>query len=427
MIAVVIGLLILLALIGVPIAVAVGLATVVAAMTGGVPVERLPQTFVSTLTNFPLLAIPLFVMAGKIMEVTGISRNLINFAQSLAGHIKGGLAYVSIVALVLFGAISGSSSAATIAVGAILIPAMVKQGFDRPFASALQGAGGIASGIIPPSIPLILYGVVAGVSVGDLFIAGIIPGLLVAVALAVSVWFALRVKGKRNPAPNLVYEPRASLREVLVGFVKAIPSLLMPVIILGGIYSGFFTPTEAGAMACFYGIIVGLVYRTLKIKDLGIILNTTASLSSVLLFVMATAAYFGSWVTMERIPQQLTSFLDAVNLPWAVTWLLILLALILIGLFMEASAALIIMVPILLPVAVEMGMDPVQFGVLMITVLALGLLTPPVGMALFVSSKVGDVSVESVIRPSLYFASAIFIVVLLILFFPQLSLMLLDR
>ncbi len=426
MIAVVIAGLLGLALLGVPIAAAVGLATVFAAFAGGVPIERLPQTFVSTLTNFPLLAIPLFVMAGKIMEVSGISRNLVGFAQSLVGQIKGGLAYVSIVALALFGAISGSSTAATVAIGAILIPAMVKQGFNRPYASALQGAGGIASGIIPPSIPLILYGVVAGVSVGDLFIAGIIPGLLVALALGAAVWLSLRMRGGANPAPELVPAQSGSLRDLLIDFIKAIPSLLMPVIILGGIYSGVFTPTESGAVACLYGLVVGLLYRAISIKDLGVILTSTSSISSVLLFVMATAAYFGSWITIERIPQQLTSFLDSVNLPWAVTWLLILLVLILIGMFMEASAALIIMVPILLPVAVGMGMDPVHFGVLMIAVLSLGLLTPPVGMALFVSSKVGEVSVESVIRPSLYFAGAIFVVVLLILFIPQLSLMLLS-
>lgn len=426
MIAVVIGLLLLLALIGVPIAAAVGLATVFAALEGGVPVERLPQTFVATLTNFPLLAIPLFMMAGKIMEVSGISRGLVDFAQSLVGHIRGGLAYVSIVALALFGAISGSSTAATVAIGAILIPAMVNQGFHRPFASALQGAGGIASGIIPPSIPLILYGVVAGVSVGDLFIAGIIPGLLVALSLAAAVWLSLRMKGKANPAPELVPAPAGSLREIVVGFIKAIPSLLMPVIILGGIYSGIFTPTEAGAVACFYGLLVGVLYRTISFKGLGTILTSTSSISSVLLFVMATAAYFGSWITIERIPQQLTSFLDSANLPWVATWLLILLVLILIGMFMEASAALIIMVPIILPVAVGLGMDPVHFGVLMIAVLSLGLLTPPVGMALFVSSKAGEVSVESVIRPSLYFAGAIFAAVLLILFFPQLTLFLLG-
>lgn len=425
MIAIVIGLLLLFALLGMPIAVAVGLATVVAALGGDVPVERLPQTIVTTLTNFPLLAIPLFVMAGKIMEVTGISRNLITFAYGLVGHIKGGLAYVSILALVLFGAISGSSTAATVAIGAILIPAMVKQGFDRPFAASLQGAGGIVSGTIPPSIPLILYGVVAGVSVGDLFIAGIIPGLLVALALAGAVWFALKRKGPRNPAPELVSVPRGSLRDLAVDFVKAIPSLMMPAIILGGIYSGFFTPTEAGAVACLYGVIVGILYRSLKIKDVGTILTSTVSISSVLLFVMATAAYFGSWLTIERIPQQLTSFLSSMNMPWVITWLLILLVLIIIGMFMEASAALIIMVPILLPVATGMGMDPVHFGVIMITVLSLGLLTPPVGMALFVSSKVGEVSVESVIRPSLYFAIAIFAVILLLLFIPQLSLVLL--
>lgn len=427
MIVVVIGLLLLLALLGVPIAAAVGMATVVAAMSGGVPIERLPQTFISTLSNFPILAVPLFVMAGKIMEVSGISRNLITFAQSLVGHMKGGLAYVSILTLALFGAISGSAIAATVAVGAILVPAMVKQGFNRPYAAALQGAGGIISGIIPPSIALVMYGVVAEVSIGDLFIAGIIPGLLVALALSAAVWLSLHTGTKRNPAPNPVLEPRGSLKDLAVGFFKAIPSLMMPVIILGGIYSGYFTPTEAGAVACFYGLIVGLVlYRSISLRDLGNILTSTMGISSILLFVMATASYFSSWLTIERVPQQLTSFLDSINLHWAVTWLIILGILVVIGMFMEAMAAMIILVPILLPVAVGMGIDPVQFGILMVLVLALGLLTPPVGMQLFVASKVGGVSVESVIRPSLYFGIAIGIVVLLILFIPQLSLVLLN-
>lgn len=426
MIVVVIALLIVLSLLSVRIGVAVGMATVVAATLGGMPIERLPQTFVSTLTNFPMLAIPMFIMAGKIMEVSGISQSLISFARAVVGHVKGGLAYVALVTLGLFGAISGSSIAATVAVGTILIPAMVKQGFDRSYASALHGAGAVPSGIIPPSIALVLYGVVAEVSIGDLFVAAVIPGILIVFGLALAVWLSLHSKSRSKVAPSLIQEDRVPLKGLLRAFIRAVPALLMPAIILGGIYGGFFTPTEAGAVACLYGILVGIAYRRIRFGHLGNILTSTISISSVLLFVMATAGYFGSWIAIERVPQQLTGFLDSLSLPWAATWLLIVLMLILIGMFMEASAAMIILVPILLPVATEMGMDPVQFGILIVIVLAIGLLTPPVGMQLFVASKVGNVSIESVIRPSLYFAIPIVLIAMLVLFVPQVSLILIE-
>lgn len=368
----------------------------------------------------------MFIMAGKIMEVSGISQSLISFARAVVGHVKGGLAYVALVTLGLFGAISGSSIAATVAVGTILIPAMVKQGFDRSYASALHGAGAVPSGIIPPSIALVLYGVVAEVSIGDLFVAAVIPGILIVFGLALAVWLSLHSKSRSKVAPSLIQEDRVPLKGLLRAFIRAVPALLMPAIILGGIYGGFFTPTEAGAVACLYGILVGIAYRRIRFGHLGNILTSTISISSVLLFVMATAGYFGSWIAIERVPQQLTGFLDSLSLPWAATWLLIVLMLILIGMFMEASAAMIILVPILLPVATEMGMDPVQFGILIVIVLAIGLLTPPVGMQLFVASKVGNVSIESVIRPSLYFAIPIVLIAMLVLFVPQVSLILIE-
>lgn len=425
---VVLFLLVALAIIGVPIAIALGVVTVIGAISADVPFYNLPQTYVGTLTNFPIVAIPLFVLAGKLMEVSGISANLIGFAKTLVGHMRGGMGYVSLLALGIFGAISGSATAATVAIGALLIPAMVAQGYTRPFAASLQGVGGIISGIIPPSIALVMYGVVAEVSIGDLFIAGIVPGALIGVGLAVALWIALRMGPKFNPAPDLQLLPRASLKNVVLSFVKAVPSLFMPVLILGGIYSGFFTPTEAGAIACLYALLLwAFLFRSITVKKLYEVFVSSIGLSSLLLFIMAIAGYFSSWLAIERVPQMLVDSLRALDPPAVVTLLILVISLLVIGMFMEGLAALVIVTPIMLPIAMDMGLDPVQFGLFLILVLCVGLITPPVGIQLFTAAKVGGTSVASVIKPSLYFASVLLFVALLVFFFPGLTLGILNR
>lgn len=425
---VVLLLLVVLAIIGVPIAIALGIATIIGALSAGVPFFSLPQSYVGTLTNFPIVAIPLFVLAGKFMEASGISASLIAFAKTLVGHLRGGIGYVSILALGFFGAISGSATAATVAIGALLIPAMVAQGYSRPFAASLQGVGGIISGIIPPSIALVIYGVVAEVSIGDLFIAGVVPGVMIIIGLGVALWIALRMGPKYNPAPNLKLVPRATLKGVGLSFVTAVPSLFMPVLILGGIYTGFFTPTEAGAVACLYAFVLwAVLFRSMTWSKLCEVFVSSIGLSSLLLFIMAIAGYFSSWLTVERVPQMLVEALRALELPMLVTLLILVITLLIIGMFMEGLAALVIVTPIMLPIALDMGIDPVQFGLFLILMLCVGLVTPPVGIQLFTAAKVGGTSVSSVIKPSLYFASVLLVVGMLVFFFPGLTLFLLGR
>ncbi len=404
--------------INVPIAIALGLAAVtVLIVGGGMPLIVLPQKMFAALDSFPLMAAPFFILAGKLMEHGGISERLIEFAKSLVGQFKGGLAHVSIVACVFFAAISGSATATTAAIGSILIPSMVKAGYDRNFATAIQAAGGTTGIIIPPSVPLVLYGVAASVSVSDLFVAGIIPGIMIGFSLMVVAYIVSTVKGYGKDAE------KTNMKRIFRKLREALLALLMPVIILGGIYGGFFTPTEASVVAVVYGFIIGtFVYKQISLKKLREILVSSSVTTSVILFIIATAALFGMLLTREHVPQDIAGMFLEANLSPIMILLLLNLFLLVVGTFMETIAAIIILTPILLPVATSIGVDPVHFGIIMITNLAIGLITPPVGVALFVGAQVGNARYEGVVKAVVPFLIMMIVDVLLITFIPGLSL-----
>ncbi|MFC2949702.1 TRAP transporter large permease [Virgibacillus sediminis] len=403
-------------IINVPIAVALGLATfIVVFLSGSVDVSTMPQRMFSALDSFPLLAAPFFILAGKIMEHGGISEKLVQFAGSLVGHLRGGLAHVSIVTCMFFAALSGSSVATTAAIGAILIPAMVKAGYDRNFSAAVQAAGGTTGIIIPPSVPMVLFAVTGGVSIGDLFLAGIIPGIIVGLSLMVVAYIYSVMKGYKT-------SERQKFGQMGRSFLDAILALFMPVIILGGIYGGFFTATEASVVAVVYGLLIGIfVYRKITLPVFKEILLSTVLTVSALSLIIASASFFGLWLTVERVPHMMGEYITSANLPAFAIFLMIVAVLLVVGMFMEALSAIIILTPILLPIVTTLGMDPVQFGIIMVVTLSIGLITPPIGMNLFVAAKVGSTGYESLIRPAVPFIAILILDVIIFILFPQIS------
>ena len=408
----------LLIVINVPVAIALAIASIaVFVVSGNIPLLIVPQKMFAALDSFPLMAAPFFILAGKLMEHGGISERLIKFANSLVGSVKGGLAYVSIIACCFFAAISGSATATTAAVGGILIPAMVKAGYDRGFATAVQAAAGTTGIIIPPSVPMVMYGVSAGVSISSLFLAGAIPGILIGLSLMAVSYFIMRNQNLAGSAEKI------SFKNVWNAFRQSVLAILMPVIILGGIYSGIFTPTEASVVAVVYGLIIGIfVYRLINLKVLREILVQSVVTTSVILLMTSTASLFGMVLTRERVPQTVAGFFESADMHPIVVILLINLFLLIVGTFMEAIASIIILTPILLPIATGAGLDPIHFGVIMVTNLAIGLLTPPVGLSLFVGSQIGNVKFEKLVRAVVPFLIMMIVDVLLISFIPELTL-----
>lgn len=412
------GVLALFFLIGVPVAVALGMsASAIFFLEGNVSLIAVMQRMFNSVDSFPLLAIPFFILAGKLMESGGISRRLIHFANVMFGRVKGGLAIVSIVACSFFAAISGSAAATTAAVGALLIPEMIKRGYERDFSTAVQAAGGTIGIMIPPSVPLILYGVIAGVSIGDLFIAGIVPGIFVAVSLMILVYIISIKKGYGGGE-------RFTAKDFGKAFADAILALLMPVIILGGIYGGVFTPTEAAVVAVVYGLIVGLfIYREIKWKELSGIFTSSVITSAVILFIIAGASAFGYYLTRERVPREMAEFMLGITDNWIIALLIINLLLLIIGTFLETSAAIIILTPILVPIAEALGIDLIHFGIIMIVNLAIGFITPPVGVNLFVAANIAGTKFEKLIRAIVPFIIIMIVDVIIISFIPEISLL----
>lgn len=415
------GLLIILLLINVPIAVALGLSAMIVFMIqDSVPMMVIVQKMFNSLDSFPLMAIPFFILAGKLMETGGISKRLVDFANNLVGRFHGGLAIVSVLACMFFAAVSGSAAATTAAVGGILIPAMVQRGYDKDFSTALQAAGGTIGVMIPPSVPLVLFGVIAGVSIGDLFIAGIIPGIFVGITLIIVAYFISRKRGYGK-------EEKKPVKEILISFFKAILAILMPFIILGGIYGGVFTPTEASVVAVVYGLIVGLfIYREIKWKDLPDIFVSSAITSAVILFIISCASIFGILLTREQIPNDISAAMLSMTDNPIMILIIINIILLIVGTFMETAAAIVILAPILVPIASGAGIDLVHFGVIMVVNLAIGMITPPVGINLFVGANIANISLERVVKAIVPFLIMLIVDVFIISFMPSLSLLLLD-
>lgn len=421
MIAVLFISLIVLFLIGVPVAIALGLSSSLALLVAGdTPLLVLAQRAFVSLDSFPLMAIPLFMLAGVIMEYGGISQKLINLANAITGHVSGGLAIVTVVTTMFFAAISGSSVAATAALGAILIPAMVKRGYHTEFAGSVQAVSGTLGIIIPPSIPLILFGVAAGTSIGDLFIAGMIPGIVIGLGLIITV---IILSKKRN----YLKEQRKTGAEIGKAFIDAIPALIMPVIILGGIYSGIFTATEAAGVAVAYAFLVSvLFYKAINWKNIWELPNQATITTSTIMFIIASAGLFSWILTIENIPQRVANVFTSFSDNPTVFLSCIVILLLLVGMFMETNASIIILAPILAPVAMEIGIDPVHFGIVMIVTLAIGMVTPPLGLNLFVAGKIGNVRIDQLTKGMVPFYIAVLITLLIIVFIPSVSIGILN-
>lgn len=401
---------------GVPIAISLGLSTVLGIfLHETLPMEIVPQRIFVSLNSFPLMAIPFFILAGNIMGIGSMSKRLVNFASSLVGHFSGGLAMVAIVTSMFFAAISGSGAATTAAIGSILIPAMIAKGYKIEYAAANQAVAGALGIIIPPSIAMILYGVAAEVSIGDLFIAGIIPGLLITFSLLVSAI----IIAKRN---GYVGEEKQSFPSVLKAFKEAILAILMPLIVLGGIYTGVFTPTEASVVAVVYSLVVGMfVYRDITPQQLGKVLKDSAINSSVIMFVIGAAGLFGFFIGINSVPDMIYESISSLVSSKYAFLFLVNVILFVAGMFLEGGAAILILVPLLLGTAVNLGIDPVHFGVIMVCNLAIGLVTPPVGIDLFVVSKLTNVSIMRIAKYAIPLILILILDVLIITYVPILS------
>ena len=402
------------------VAVSIGLASMLGIQIGNANMLISVKEMFNAMNKFPLAAIPFFILAGNIMETGGISRRLVEFAKSIVGGVQGGLPMTCVLTCMIFAAVSGSSVATTFAIGAILIPALIKHGYPTPFAAALQATSAELGVIIPPSIPMILYGVSAEVSIGEMFIAGFGPGIFIGIALMVFVHIYCRIKGwGKNDGDGRLSFGKATWQ---AGW-----ALMMPVIILGGIYGGIFTPTEASAVSVFYALVVGtLIYREIDFKSLYPILRKSVISSAVIMFIIANAGLFAFLITRAGVPDAIGVWLKDVLKTPAYFLLGVNLALFIIGMFIETSAAIIVLAPILAPVAVHFGIDPIHFGLVMVVNLALGMITPPFGVNLFAACTVAKISLDRIIPYLLPFVLVILACLMVVTYVPELSLFLRD-
>ena len=402
------------------VAVSIGLASVLGIQVNNANMLISVKEMFNAINKFPLAAIPFFILAGNLMETGGISRRLVEFAKSIVGGVQGGLPMTCVLTCMIFAAVSGSSVATTFAVGAILIPALIKHGYPTSYAAALQATSAELGVIIPPSIPMILYGVSAEVSIGELFIAGVGPGIFIGLSLMACVWAYCKLKGwGKNDGDGRLSFGRATWEAAL--------ALLMPVIILGGIYGGIFTPTEAAAVAVFYALVVGmLIYREINIASLMVVLRKSVISSAVIMFIIANAGLFAFLITRAGVPDAIGRWLEAVLQSPMLFLLGINAALFVIGMFIETSAAIIVLAPILAPVAMHFGIDPVHFGMIMVVNLALGMITPPFGVNLFAACTVAKISLDRIIPHLLPFVLVILACLMVITYVPALSLTLRD-
>ena len=402
------------------VAVSIGLSAVVGIQVGNANMLISVKEMFNSINKFPLAAIPFFILAGNLMETGGISRRLVEFAKSIVGGVQGGLPMTCVLTCMIFAAVSGSSVATTFAIGAILIPALIKHGYPRPWATALQATSAELGVIIPPSIPMILFGVSAEVSIGELFVAGVGPGLLIGGALMLFVWLYAKFRGwGKNDGDGRLSFGKATWQ---AGW-----ALMMPVVVLGGIYGGIFTPTEAAAVAVFYSFIVGtLIYREIGLRDMYNILRKSVISSAVIMFIIANAGLFAFSITRAGVPAAIGLWLEDV-LKSPIYFLLgINAALFIIGMFIETGAAIIVLAPILVPVAVHFGIDPVHFGMVMVVNLALGMITPPFGVNLFAACTVAKISLDRIIKDLIPFICVILACLMLISYVPEISLALRD-
>ena len=403
-------------ILGVPVAVAIGLASVIGIEAhGSLPLLLVAQRMFTGIDSFPLMAIPLFILAGNLMSAGGISRRLVELAKALVGGMQGGLACTCVLTCMLFASVSGSSVATTFAIGAILIPAMVKHHYPKPLAASVQASSAELGVLIPPSIPLILYGVSTDTSIGQLFVAGLGPGVVVASSLMVLVLVICRLRGIGKEDGHDRQSPGAAL-------LAALPALMVPIVILGGIYTGVFTPTEASAVAVVTALVTGmLIYRELKLKYLPDILKRTIISISVIMVIIAAAALFSFLITRSGLPNEIAILFREVFESRIAFLLAVNILLLIVGMFIETSAAILVLAPILAPIAVSYGVDPVHFGLIIVVNLALGMITPPLGVNLFAACTVANLRIAQIIPQLAWFVLTIFAALMIITYVPQIT------
>jgi len=408
--------LLILFVIDTPIAIAIGVSSIFAiVLQGDFPLMMIAQRMFSGTDSFHLMAVPLFMFAGVLMEAGGISKRIIDFANALVGWLPGGLAAVTIVSAMFFAGISGSAAADAAAVGAILIPAMKKSGYSSDFAAAVQAAGGSIGVIIPPSIPMIIFGFLTGASIGQLFAAGILPGVLIGLSLIIVSTIISMKHGYSSSAPF-------ALTEVWRTFKRALLAMGAPIIILGGILTGIFTATESAAVAVIYALVVGMfIYREIGVKDLFPLFRDGAVISGIVMFIIAMASIFSWLAAMEDIPAQLAGGLLSLTDNRILLLLLINLVLLIAGTFIETTASLILLVPMITAMLPALNLDIIQLGVIVVTNLAIGMLTPPMGICLIVSCSISGDKLGAVSRQVIPFLAILIIDLLIITFYSPLT------
>jgi tripartite ATP-independent transporter DctM subunit len=412
------GLMVFLFALGVPIAVSIGLTCLaVVAIDGGlqaIPTELFALQMMRGLNNFPILAIPFFIFAASLMNVGSVTNRIFNFANALVGFIRGGLGHVNVVASMIFAGMSATAVADVAGIGQLEIKAMRERGYPMRFAAGITGAAAIISPVIPPSIAMVVYGWLSGTSIAALFVAGLIPGVIIGVSLMITCFVvSFWIEMPRSPRPGLW--------ELLVLFWRALPPLFTPLIIVGGIWSGIFTPTEAGAVACVYALFLGtVVYRDVGLRDLVVVLQRTVRFSSVILFIIAIATFYGWLLVRLRIPQELAMLLTGLDVSVTVIIFAIALFFLIIGCFMSVVEAVLIFTPIFMLTIQMLGIDPIFFGVLMVLTLSVGVITPPFGNVLFVLVEIAEIPFEQVVLAVTPFLIPIILVITLLILVPDL-------
>ena len=406
-------------MLGVPIAFSLGLGSVVAIfMDDKISSMLVAQKLFSSINSFSLMAIPFFMLSGELMEAGGISKRLVNIAKAFVGHITGGIGMVDIGTSVLFAGVSGSAAADTAAVGSMLIPSMLKNGYPRGLAAVIQACAGSLGPIIPPSLTMIIYCSLTGLSIGECFMAGVIPGLIIGLGVAVVTYFYARRLGIKG-------DERVPYRERLTAIKDGILAIIMPLIIIGGIVSGVFTPTESGAIAVIYALVIGMfVYKEFTYRELPRIFLKAASMTGMALLIVAGASIFSWLVAYEKFPKMIITFLTGLTDNKYVIMMLLVLFLLFVGMFIETLSETIICAPILMPVAAQYGIDPIQFALIMVITLVYAGVTPPVGGVLFITMGIAKAKMKEALTYLAPYLGIICIVLLLLIFVPQISLLL---